>query len=57
MHYSGPYRMWDNLLDDVHRLNLFRKAEIHCIGIGEAQISSLRRIAKLGMGKVHSVGR
>ncbi|MCB9881875.1 MAG: hypothetical protein H6834_08805 [Planctomycetes bacterium] len=56
LHYSGPYRDWNFLLDDAERLNLFRKAEIHCIGTGETQMSWLERLAALGMGKSLKVG-
>ncbi|MCC6464147.1 MAG: hypothetical protein IT463_02270 [Planctomycetes bacterium] len=49
--YEGTY-----LPDDVRRLNLFRKCEIHCIGIGEASYGLLQNIAKWGMGQVKMVG-
>jgi hypothetical protein len=32
-------------------MNLFRKAEIHCVGIGEANHDLLRRIADIGLGQ------
>lgn len=56
MHYSGPYRDWNRLLEDVQRMNLFRNVEIHCIGIGEVQFSQLDRLAKLGLGKSKRYG-
>jgi hypothetical protein len=31
-------------------MNLFRKAEINCVGIGEANHGLLDRIARLGCG-------
>lgn len=49
--YQSPY-----LPDDVRRLNLFRKCEIHCIGIGEASQSLLQQIAQQGNGQVKMVG-
>jgi hypothetical protein len=55
MMYHGPYDDWRYLVDDVRRLNLFRQAEIHCIGIGEASQALLRRIAEQGFGKVKMV--
>ncbi|MHC4512286.1 MAG: vWA domain-containing protein [Planctomycetota bacterium] len=53
--YHGPYDDWRYLVDDVRRLNLFRKAELHCIGIGEASQRLLNRIARQGFGKVKMV--
>jgi hypothetical protein len=35
----------------VTRLNLFRKVEIHCVGMGDAQMSILETIASLGKGQ------
>ena len=32
---SGTYSDTEQLVDDVERLNLFRRCEIHCIGIGD----------------------
>ncbi|MHC4512910.1 MAG: vWA domain-containing protein [Planctomycetota bacterium] len=50
--YHGPYvhRHW--LEDEVARMNVFRKVPVHCIGIGEADISLLRGIAGSSMGEV-----
>lgn len=50
--YYGPYRQPYYLLRDIDRINLFRKAEIHCVGIGEVDVSLLVRIAWSGRGKV-----
>ncbi len=52
VHYHGPYVKWENLFEDVQRMNLFRKAEIHCVGIGEVSAGSLSRLAALGMGRM-----
>ncbi len=54
--FYGPYAFPNWLVDDVKRLNLFRKMEIHCIGLGEARMGLLRRIAALGLGKTKKVG-
>ncbi len=57
--FPGPYGyMVENtyLPDDVRRLNLFRRCEIHCIGIGEASHSLLYAIARQGDGVVKMVG-
>lgn len=52
MHYPGPYRNWERLLEDAKRMNLFRKVEIHCIGIGtDVRERELKRLATLGLGK------
>ncbi|QDU83907.1 hypothetical protein Pla163_10080 [Planctomycetes bacterium Pla163] len=57
LHYHGPYVMRTNLLDDIERLTLFRDVEIHCIGIGEADMRLLEDIARIGLGgKAHRVG-
>ena len=45
------------IVDDVRRMNLFHKAEIHCIGIGEVSYGLLAGIAKQGMGQVKMVGK
>lgn len=50
--YHGPYvhRHW--LEDEVARMNIFRKVQIHCVGIGEADLGLLKGIAGNGMGEV-----
>jgi len=46
------------LPDDIRRINLFRKAEIHCIGIGEVSAGLLNNIAKAALdGDVKMVGK
>ena len=54
--FPSPYAKESWLLDDLRRLNLFRKCEIHCIGIGEARMRTLRAIAQIGMGKTRQIG-
>ncbi len=51
--FHGPYARppYDFLAQDVERMNLFRKAEIHCVGIGEANHQLLDRLAKIGGGQ------
>ena len=59
LRFPGPYGyMYQStyLPDDVRRLNLFRRCEIHCIGIGEASQSLLSAIARWGNGQVKFVG-
>ncbi|MGE0144440.1 MAG: hypothetical protein AB7I19_12950 [Planctomycetota bacterium] len=50
--FQGPYARppHDYLAQDIQRMNLFRKAEIHCVGIGEANHHLLERIAQVGKG-------
>ena len=49
-HYYGPYALASVLRDDVRRLNLFRKVEIHCVGIGEYDPHLLQWISQAGRG-------
>lgn len=54
--YYGPYvHLDDYLVDDVQRMNLFRNLEIHCIGIGEADMQLLRAIASAGLGQAREL--
>lgn len=53
LRFPGPYGYRYEatyLPDDVRRLNLFRKCEINCIGIGEVSYSLLQRIAQAALG-------
>lgn len=52
LRYPGPYAMWNHLLEDVRRMNLFREVEIHCISIGETQQGWLQKLADIGLGQV-----
>ncbi len=51
LNFPGPYARSNYLVTDVTRLNLFRKVEIHAIGMGEANMSTLQRIAAIGIGQ------
>jgi hypothetical protein len=53
--FDGPYNRAHHLIAEVRRLNLFRKVEIHCVGMGEANMSTLRTIAALGKGEAISL--
>jgi len=55
LHFSGPFARAFHLAEDVERLNLFRKAEIHCVAMGEATMGLLERIAGLGHGQALSL--
>lgn len=50
------YYRHPEMFDEVRRLNLFRKVEIHCIGIGEPDSQMLRTIAGLGAGQYRFIG-
>ncbi|MDF1701519.1 MAG: hypothetical protein P1V36_10220 [Planctomycetota bacterium] len=54
-HYYGPYALASWLRDDVRRLNLFRKAEVHCVGIGEHDPHLLRFISGQGLGRFRRI--
>ncbi|MEN8149824.1 MAG: LamG-like jellyroll fold domain-containing protein [Planctomycetota bacterium] len=54
--FFGPYRNPDHLVADVHRMNLFRKAEIHTISMGDADLFLMHRIAMLGLGRYRNLG-
>ena len=54
--YFGPYVGVANLLTDLRRMNLFRKAEIHTVAMGEADTRLMRRVADLGLGRYRSIG-
>lgn len=51
--FQGPYGLppFDLLVADVRRMNLFRKAEILCVGIGEANHGLLKSLASVGLGR------
>lgn len=54
--FYGPYvDLGGYLVDDVRRMNLFRNVEIHCVGIGEADMRLLRRIASVGLGEARDL--
>ena len=57
LEYHGPYVRLHWLEEDVRRMNVFRKVQVHCIGIGEANIPLLRRIAEDSMGEVYLFGK
>ena len=58
--YYGPYvtpgHEIHHLLADIARMNLHRKVEIHCIGIGEADQGLLNAISQIGMGTTRFIG-
>jgi hypothetical protein len=55
--YHGPYNRDDWLIEDVRRMNSFRRIRLHAIGIGEANMHLLERLAEIGHGEVFSFGK
>lgn len=58
LEYGGPYG-WDPrwLIEDLHRMNAFRRIRMHCVGLGEANVQLLEQMAEIGNGEVFVVGR
>ena len=56
LRYPGPYVQDEWLVEDVKRMNAFRRIRLHCIGLGEANMDLLRRLADMGHGEVFAVG-
>lgn len=58
MRVKGPYASSGSrwLEGDVQRMNMFRKVEIHCVGLGEADGEYLTALASLGLGSVLMIG-
>lgn len=46
-----------NLLAEVERMNLVRRVQIHCVGIGEAKMNWLKPIATQGRGQAVFFGK
>jgi hypothetical protein len=56
LRYPGPYVQDEWLVEDVKRMNAFRRIRLHCIGLGEANMGLLRQLADMGHGEVFAVG-
>jgi hypothetical protein len=56
LRYPGPYVQEEWLVEDVKRMNAFRRIRLHCIGLGEANMGLLRRLADMGHGEVFAFG-
>jgi hypothetical protein len=54
--YQGPYSQPKWLVRDIQRMNMFHHAEIHTIGIGEANEGLMRQIARENFGEVIFMG-
>ena len=55
--YPGPYAHDDWLVEDVRRMNAFRRIRIHCVGLGEANESLLKKLAEIGNGEWQIFGK
>lgn len=56
VHYHGPYVHDEWLIEDFRRMNAFRRIRMHCIGLGEANMGLLNRLAEIGHGETYAVG-
>lgn len=56
LEYHGPYVHDDWLVEDLRRMNSFRRIRLHCIGLGEANMALLKRLAEIGHGETFLVG-
>jgi hypothetical protein len=54
-YYSSP--SLQNFLAEVDRMNVVRRVQIHCVGIGEAQMGWLKPIAAHGRGQAVFFGQ
>jgi len=55
--FQGPYANSYEIISDVTRLNLFRKVEIHCVGMGGAEMNTLDTLAAIGKGEAVDLTR
>lgn len=56
IHYHGPYDDEQWLLEDLRRMNAFRRIRLHCVGLGEANMGLLQRLAAMGHGELFVFG-
>jgi len=56
LNFPGPFSRAIWVATDVRRMNLFRKVEIHCVGMGEASMSLLESLAGAGKGEAINLG-
>jgi hypothetical protein len=54
--YHGPYDQDEWLIADVRRMNAFRRIQMHCVGLGEANVQLLNRLAEVCQGQVYVFG-
>jgi len=54
---SGPFTIDPWIVDDVRRMNAFRRIRMHCIGLGEANEGLLKRLAEVCHGETFTFGK
>ncbi len=54
---SGPFNVDPWIVDDVRRMNAFRRITMHCIGLGEANEGLLNNLVDVCHGKVFIFGQ
>lgn len=62
LNYPGPFIFSGDpncpwIVDDVRRMNAFRRIRIHCVGLGEANMTLLKELATIGQGQSFAVGQ
>ncbi|MFO1076474.1 MAG: hypothetical protein U1E73_01970 [Planctomycetota bacterium] len=55
--YHGPYDEGIWLVEDLRRMNSLRRIRMHCVGLGEANMSLLEELARMGHGEAIAVGK
>jgi hypothetical protein len=55
--YAGPYVRDEWIEEDVRRMNAFRRIRLHCIGLGEANESLMKKLAEIGNGECQLLGK
>lgn len=60
--YTGPYvsagmAQCPYIVADVRRMNAFRRVRMHCVGLGEANMTLTKLLADLGQGESLQVGK
>jgi hypothetical protein len=55
--FRGPYVRGNFLAQDVERMNVFRKAEIHAIALGSSDATLTRRLARSSLGGYRFFGK
>lgn len=56
LNFAGPFEEEYWLIQDVERMNAFRRIRMHCVGLGEANMRLMKNLAKMGNGETFSRG-
>jgi hypothetical protein len=54
---SGGLAHCPYIVADVRRMNAFRRVRMHCVGLGEANMTLTKALAELGQGESMQVGK